>query len=56
MLEKYDEFKNRNKEINKKIAGLKKQKLLTKIEKFKKQQSDIQKRMNTFVNGPSNYN
>jgi len=57
MLEKYDEFKNKNKEINKKIAGLKKMKLLTKIEKFKKQQSEIQKRINNnYVNGFSNYN
>ena len=55
MLEKYDEFKNKNKDINKKIAGLKKQKLQVKFDKFNKQKQELQKRMSIFVAGSSNY-
>ena len=56
MLEKYDEFKNKNKEINKKIAGLKKQKLKVKLDKFNKQRAQIQKKFSKFSAGMSSYN
>ena len=55
MLEKYDEHTNKQKEINKKIAGLKKQKLIVKMDKFTKQRQDLAKKMNTNVAGASNF-
>ena len=62
MLEKYDEFTNKKKAIDnqqiqlkKKSAALKQKKLKLKIDKFNKQKHEIQKKMNTFVNGASNY-
>jgi len=56
MLEKYDEFKNKNKEISKKMGELRKQKLMLKMDQFNKKKQEIQKKMNTYVAGPSNYN
>lgn len=55
MLEKYDEFKNKNKDINKKISGLKRQRLQLKLDKFNKQKAEIQQKMSKFVAGSSNY-
>ena len=55
MVKKYDEFTNKKKEIDKQISGLKKRKLQIKLDKFNKQRQDVAKKMNTFVNGASNY-
>jgi len=55
MLEKYDEFTKKKKDIDKKIAGLKRAKLQVKIDKFNQQRQETAKKMNTFVNGASNY-
>jgi hypothetical protein len=58
MLEKYDEFTKKKKDIDKKIAGLKRAKLQVKIDKFNQQRQETAKKMamNTFVNGASSYN
>jgi len=63
MLEKYDEFTNKKKTIDnqqkdlgKKLKGLKKQKLQIELDQFNKQKQEIQKKMNNFVSGSSNYN
>ena len=53
MLEKYDEFKNKNKDINKKISGLKRQKLQLKLDKFNKMRQEAQKKIT--LSGPSYY-
>ena len=55
MLEKYDEFAKKKKDIDKKIAGLKRAKLQVKIDKFNQQRQLAAKKMNTFVNGASSY-
>jgi hypothetical protein len=60
-MDNYHEFKkkqldNQQVKLNKKGAELKQKKLKLKIDKFNKQKQKIQKKMNTFVNGPSNYN
>lgn len=56
MLEKYDQFTQRQKEINKKIDGLKKQKLQVKLDKFNKQRQEVARKMSSNVAGPSTYN
>jgi len=63
MLEKYNEFTHRKKAIDKqkieykkKINNLNKEKLKIKINQFSKQKQEIQKRMNKYVAGNSNYN
>lgn len=47
---------NQKKELQKKLGGLKKQKLQVKMARFNKQQQELQKQMNKYVAGPSNYN
>jgi uncharacterized coiled-coil DUF342 family protein len=56
MLEKYDEFKNKRKTIDNQIAGLKKKKLMVKLDQFNAKKAELQKNMNKFVSGSSNYN
>lgn len=55
MLEKYDEFTKKKKDIDKKIAGLKRAKLQVKIDKFNQQRQETAKKMNTFNLSPSSY-
>ena len=62
MLEKFDEFKqkkqqlnNQQKELKKKLGGVRKQKLQVKLDQYNKQRDLIQKSMNQFVNSPSDY-
>jgi len=59
---KYDEFKNRKKqienqegELKKKLGGLKKKKLQVKLAQFNKKENDIKQSMNKFVNGASSF-
>lgn len=59
-MDNYDEFKkkqldNQQVQLKKKSAELKQKKLKLKIDKYNKQKQEIQKKMNTFVNGASNY-
>ena len=55
MLEKYEQFAQKQKDINKKIAGLKKQKLMLKMDQFNKKRQDIAKKMSKFSVGNSLY-
>ena len=59
---KYDEFKNKKKqienqegELKRKLVGLKKKKIQVKLAQFNKKENDIRKSMNKYVNGASNY-
>lgn len=54
MLEKYDEFTNKKKQIDNQISGLKKKKLQIKLDKFNKQRQEAQMKLTTFA-GPSYY-
>lgn len=58
MLEKFDEFANKKKNIDsqkkqlkQKIAGLNQQKLQVKIDKFNKQKQEINKKINPVSSG-----
>lgn len=56
MLEKYDEFLNRDKNLKIKEKEIKKQKMKLKLDKVRKKKNDAQKAFNQFVAGASNYN
>jgi hypothetical protein len=60
---KYDEYANKRKsldnqkkDLNKKINGIKKQKLKLKIDQFTKKKNAIISKMNKFVAGDSSFN
>ncbi len=62
MLEKYEEFKKKRKairsqkkQLKQQIDALNKQNLKIKMDQFNQQRSEIQKKMNQYVAGPSNY-
>ncbi len=62
MLEKFDEFKqkkqqldNQSADLKKKLAGIRKNKLQIRYDKFNKQKEDIKKRMSKFVAGSSSF-
>lgn len=54
-MEKYNEFTNRKKAINKQIKDLKKKKLQVKLDQFTKGRSEVAKKMSTFTAGQSTY-
>ena len=62
MIDKFDEFNNKKKILNiqkkdlkKKLGTIKKQQMANKIDKYDKQKQEIQKKMNMYVAGSSNY-
>jgi len=56
MLEKYDEFVNRDKNLKIKEKEIKKQKMKLRLDKINKKKKQVQNKFNQFVAGASNYN